>query len=409
MKNLSLSSRIFLITVLLFGALTYLLFGEIFYYRLTGRGEERLFFSFPTKVDSENRAKAKFPSKLDARFPKDFDIFFNDAFPFRSKLIKRFFKLRVLLSDNPNVIPGKENWFFYNSSSLDIYKKTNNTLGDFTGKTLLNDTDKETFTRHMACQKKFFDGLGMQFVIMTPPNRKPVYPEHLPERYRNQGVAYGRYEQVADILKSLGIDFVDEKAALINNKDKGELYYKTDTHWTFLGAHYGFAALAKHFGYDFPPVVSVNRTTIECGDMYRMSASLVKTCADVSDTPVLPPVKAEGKCDLADTKRVVCENAEAPVQKSVVIVRDSMFDFLYPQVARTFKKTLLLWRSKHTERELAEEIKASGADAVIYEQGERFMLEMQNEAICPDDIIKVPRLDQRPPADAQKGREGVEK
>ena len=37
------------------------------------------------------------------------------------------------------------------------------------------------------------------------------------------------------------------------------------------------------------------------------------------------------------------------------------------------------------------------------------MLEMQNEAICPDDIIKVPRLDQRPPADAQKGREGVEK
>ena len=39
-------------------------------------------------------------------------------------------------------------------------------------------------------------------------------------------------------------------------------------------------------------------------------------------------------------------------------------------------------------------------DTLIYEQGERFMLEMQNEAICPDNVIKINRLDQRPPEEA---------
>ena len=30
-----------------------------------------------------------------------------------------------------------------------------------------------------------------------PPNRKPVYPEFLPEVYKKQGVKYGRYEHEA--------------------------------------------------------------------------------------------------------------------------------------------------------------------------------------------------------------------
>ena len=73
-----------------------------------------------------------------------------------------------------------------------------------------------------------------------------------------------------------------------------------------------------------------------------------------------------------------------------------MFDFLYDEVARSFKNTVLLWRSMHTEQELFDEIEAFDADIVVYEQGERFMLEMQNEAICPDDIVKIDRLNQRP-------------
>ena len=77
-----------------------------------------------------------------------------------------------------------------------------------------------------------------------------------------------------------------------------------------------------------------------------------------------------------------------------------MFDSLYEDVARTFKKAVLLWRSKHTEQELKDEILREKPDTLIYEQGERFMLEMQNEAICPDNVIKINRLDQRPPEEA---------
>lgn len=401
MKKLSFSSYFFLTVVLIFGLLSYLLFGEVFYYRMTEQSEDVLKLSFPTKKDSENRAKAKFPKEFDFSFPRKFDSFFNDAFPFRSKLIKRFFKLRLIIGDNPGVIPGKESWFFFNSSPLDIYAKTSNTLGDFTGKTLLNPEDRETLKRHMACQNDFFKKHHIRLIVMIPPNRKPVYPEFLPEVYKKQGAKYGRYEQVQDLLKELNIDFVDEKKALIANKDKGTLYFKTDTHWTLLGAHYGFEALAEFMGYKMPPVDGVKRKIIECGDMYRMSASIVHSCYDINDIPVLPPTDAPGSCEHEPhNKRVVCTNDKAPIRQKVVIVRDSMFDSLYEDVARTFKKAVLLWRSKHTEQELKDEILREKPDTLIYEQGERFMLEMQNEAICPDNVIKINRLDQRPPEEA---------
>ena len=49
MKKLSFSSYFFLTVVLIFGLLSYLLFGEVFYYRITEQSEDVLKLSFPTK------------------------------------------------------------------------------------------------------------------------------------------------------------------------------------------------------------------------------------------------------------------------------------------------------------------------------------------------------------------------
>lgn len=397
MKNLSASSLIFLAVVLIFGAFSYLSFGELIYYRHTQQETRTPFFSFASKADTENRAKASLPAKLNLSFPSKFDAFYNDAFPLRSYLIKRFHKLKKKIKDDPKVIAGLENWMFFNSSPESVYAKTGNILGDFTGKTLLNDADKKAFTRHMACQREFFKKRGIRLIVMVPPNRMPLYSEYLPEAYRKQGVAYGRYEQVKDVLNDLNIEFIDLKNLFQKNKDKGQLFFKTDTHWTRLGAHYGFDALTRTMGYKMPKPLKVERKILDCGDVYKVSAAVTKSCFDINDVPELPQAKFAGKCDRGERdQKIVCTNGNAPIQKNVLIIRDSMFSSLYDNVARSFKKATLLWRSMHTEQELFDEINASDADVVVYEQGERFLLEMQNEAMCPDAVVKIDRLDQRP-------------
>lgn len=400
MKKLSASSLLFLAIVLVFGAFSYLTFAELLYDRSAGLPEKTPFFAFETGTDTENRAKAALPRKIGFDFSRNFDAFYNDAFPLRSFFIKRFHSLKKKIKDNPKVIAGLDNWMFYNSSPESVYAKTGNILGDFTGKTLLNGTDEQSFTRHMACQGDYFKKRGVRFIVMVPPNRMPLYSEFLPDAYRKQEAPFGRYEQIREILKGLNIEFLDLKTFFKQKKSEDsahQLFYKTDTHWTPLGAYYGFGELTRTTGYEQPAPVGVKREILSCGDVYKVSSAVMKTCFDIRDIPELPETEFKGHCDFSKApKHIVCKNDKAPVQKNVLIVRDSMFDFLYDEVARSFKNTVLLWRSMHTEQELFDEIEAFDADIVVYEQGERFMLEMQNEAICPNDIVKIDRLNQRP-------------
>lgn len=397
MKKLTVSSLIFLAIIAVFGLFSYLSFGELLYARHENKENETPFFAFDSQDDTENRAKAALPSKLDLNFPRKFDAFYNDSFPLRSYLIKRFHKLKKKIKDDPKVIAGLDNWMFFNSSPESVYAKTGNILGDFTGKTLLNAEDKDAFIKHMACQKKYFKDRNIRLIVMVPPNRMPLYSEFLPEAYRKQGVKYGRYEQIREILKDLDVEFIDLKSMFQKIKDKGQMFFKTDTHWTQLGAHYGFGALTEKMGYRLPEPVKVERKILDCGDIYKVSATVTKSCFDINDVPELPATAFSGKCERGERdKKIVCTNDKAPVKHEVLIIRDSMFSSLYDYVARTFKKATMLWRSMHTEEELFNEIKASKADTIIYEQGERFLLEMQNEAMCPDNIVKINRLDQRP-------------
>lgn len=395
-QSFSLSTWFFLGIILIFGAFTYLSFGESIYFIATKQTERTPFFVFKEKKDTENRAKATFPTKVTFDFPRKFDAFYLDNFPMRSFFINRFQKLRKKIKDDPRVIVGLDHWMYSNSSPHAVYAKTGNILGDFTGKTLLNEADKALFTRNMACQKRFFDHHKIRFIVMSPPNKISIYPEHLPKSYLSQQAQYIRYDQVEEILKELGIEYIDVKTPILANKTKGQVYFKTDTHWSQLGAYLGFKELLKHLGHSFPDMTGIDRRILDCGDIYNMSVSISKSCFDINDIPILPEDNS-GKCDgVAEHKKILCTNPKASIKKHVLIVRDSMFTSLLDYTKRSFSKATLLWRSMHTEQDLMDEILKEKPDIVIYETGERFILEMQNAAICPDAFVEIERLDQRP-------------
>lgn len=105
MKKLTVSSLIFLAIIAVFGLFSYLSFGELLYARHENKENETPFFAFDSRDDTENRAKAALPSKLDLNFPRKFDAFYNDSFPLRSYLIKRFHKLKKRLKTTRKSLP----------------------------------------------------------------------------------------------------------------------------------------------------------------------------------------------------------------------------------------------------------------------------------------------------------------
>ena len=204
MKKLSVSSCFFLACILICFAFS--------------------FVPFEDDDQSENRRKASFPTEFSEAFPAQFDAFYQDHFPFRSFLIKKFYTLRKSIKDNPKVIIGADDWIFLNSSPFDTYAKTDNSLGDFTGKTLLDETELAEYEAKMKKQKNYFDKHGIRFLIMIPPNKMSVYPELAPKAYRKLKAPYSRYEQTEEAIRKAGIPFINLKKLFEKEKGSYPLY-----------------------------------------------------------------------------------------------------------------------------------------------------------------------------------------
>ncbi len=350
MKKLSVSSCFFLACILICFAFS--------------------FVPFEDDDQSENRRKASFPTEFSEAFPAQFDAFYQDHFPFRSFLIKKFYTLRKSIKDNPKVIIGADDWIFLNSSPFDTYAKTDNSLGDFTGKTLLDETELAEYEAKMKKQKNYFDKHGIRFLIMIPPNKMSVYPELAPKAYRKLKAPYSRYEQTEEAIRKAGIPFINLKKLFEKEKGTYPLYYKTDTHWNDFGAYTAFQHLMNILMKKVPAVESVVAEPSPCGDNYRMSGA-AEECSDTHYKPVLTFKSAEEQCSSPEPGYMICTNDTAPYKEHVLIGRDSFTERLVPYFGKTFKKTTFIWSGKISDEQMFDIIKTEKPDIVLYNYAER--------------------------------------
>lgn len=93
--------------------------------------------------------------------------------------------------------------------------------------------------------RKEYPGVGFYFMLV--PNAANILKEMLP----SGAVTEDQAEQFEKIQKQLGsgITWVDGQAALERNKGEA-IYYHTDSHWTMLGAYYGYQELAAAMSLD---------------------------------------------------------------------------------------------------------------------------------------------------------------
>ncbi|MBU5315447.1 hypothetical protein KQI30_04035 [Clostridium bornimense] len=203
----------------------------------------------PTKIysEKEKRKLAQSPELnketiLSGKFTQEFEEYFNDQFVFRDNWISLNTKYKILsLNKHINdVYLGKNNYLFEDTSSYDTKKLYKNM-----------DHLKNLIS-------KYKDSIGENNInIMLIPNGSEILSDKLPK--------YATVLEQQKILKDAEVmykdNFINTYDILKRNKSK-YIYYKTDHHWTTLGAYYAYNAWADKTNHEIKPFSSDNTKII---------------------------------------------------------------------------------------------------------------------------------------------------
>lgn len=182
--------------------------------------KENRYLAIKPDLDSENL--------LNGKYQEDYEMYLEDKTVFRNKWIefKTYIELASLKKDVNGVYFGKDNYLIARQ-----------------------DTDKfETENADKNCEylEEFVDNYkkNTDICVMLVPNTSEILKEKLPKHAYN----FNETRYINDIYKEIGEDnTVDVNEILKAHKDE-YLYYKTDHHWTTLGAYYAFTEYADKTG-----------------------------------------------------------------------------------------------------------------------------------------------------------------
>lgn len=176
----------------------------------------------------ENRTLAQLPKAekeavLDGSFGRNFETYLSDQFPFRNQFlsIKQAVELAMGKRENNGVFLGKEEQLLQDFKTPDEKLRKKNTG-------YVNALGKKA--------KTYF---------MLAPTATSVYKEKLPLF----ASTYDENKYIAEVEKELSkeISFVNPAEILKQHKEE-YIYYRTDHHWTTLGAFYAYQKLCEAMG-----------------------------------------------------------------------------------------------------------------------------------------------------------------
>jgi hypothetical protein len=194
--------------------------------------------------DAENRKLADFPKLFDSngsfntKLKEEFDTWLNDNIGFRSYFVKTHTVLKVKflhMSTNPTVHFGNDGWYFYTPDhNLDIAKGTYPLTDEMLRK--IASTQQEI--------SDYYRKQNISYFLLLTPSKASIYPEYI------SGGNYSIRETPIDIVTNYlkthtTVNVINSKPYLINDKNKGLVFQKRNTHWTTLGSYAAYKAILE--------------------------------------------------------------------------------------------------------------------------------------------------------------------
>lgn len=329
-------------------------------------------FTLPAKEISlsENRKLADFPqfkrsSFTNGDFKKQFEQYWNDHFGLREKLVSaNSYIQQKLFGKSPisKVIKGRDGWLYLNLSS---------TVSDYLGYSPQSEKTLHSWSQTLKNRESWLNSLGIQYFVLPAPSKLNVYPEYLPARYSffRKNKSRTRLEQLLMYLdeNSGFANIIDLRDAFSAGKTTDQLYFKTDTHWTWKGAYLAYKEVMMKLQRYYPELAIIPISALKLKNTAR-NGDLARILGTVNYSPEsTQTIEIKNSCSSEmfklpghnpkTTKRhpmvTTCDKAKL----SAVVTYDSFGAFLFPYYSEHFSKVTYVsrydsvWLKSYLEKE----------------------------------------------------------
>lgn len=302
----------------------------------------------------EGRSLAAFPElrlerKTLAAFPAKFEVYFNDGFGLRSKLIDLLTKVRVKglgVPSSRSVMIGRDGWLYSGLSPI---------VDSYRANRPLSAPELDQWQAVIEERHAWLAARGIRYLLVIVPTTPSIYPEHLPRAINKVGPETRVDQLMARLQENPALTVLDLRAALLEGKRKEQICYRTDTHWNAQGAYVGYQRIMQPLCCWFPQLKSLTRMELaetpmlKEGDLARMLGSGAQTEAAMNLTPLHPkawlnPVAVQQ----GQTLCPVWEQADETLPKAVVL-HDSYTHFhLKDFLSEHFRRVVYRWQDNVT-------------------------------------------------------------
>lgn len=323
--------------------------------------------------ESEKRRAAVWPDppqRLEEvpRFTRLIDRYANDHFGLRNMLVRvsTSFNKALGRSDFSTVIIGKGDWLFFAG---------NNAVEIARGRSTFLPVELERLAGSYAKLNQKLEAAGINFAVVIVPGKASMYPEHLPWWAREPEGVSRNTDLLQAQLENLGVRFLDLTGMLLQLKaNSAALYQRGDSHWHDKTAYLVYTWICELLGV---PALGEHRFVItpatKMGDLQKI---LNLPESQAMEEWTLKKPRAGKTVVLEDEPRRwartrINTNARAPEAMTVLLLRDSFGNKVYPLLEATFQKTITThYRAGKFPWALVNEHQP---DWVIYMSVERFV------------------------------------
>ena len=252
-------------------------------------------------------------------------------------------------------------------------KKENNNVYFADNDTLITRFDQpaaDRVTENLNYVNKFVENVDIPVVFSLIPTQACIWADRLPEGAPNASQTDLMTQAQGAVT---GAAWADVYTPLMEHKDE-DIFYRTDHHWTSLGAYYGYTGLAQALGYTPVPLSDYDatvRSTEFYGTVFSSSGvrwvrpdtittyvpedgiTVVSHTYDNAGNPVEEPrelyvesflsVKDKYSMFLGGNQSLgVVKNANNPDGPKLLILRDSYADSLVPFLTAHYSEIHLI-------------------------------------------------------------------
>jgi alginate O-acetyltransferase complex protein AlgJ len=303
----------------------------------------------------ENRAKTSFPSfdsTLSENYFPQVDKYLADNFVLKYAYIGGInsFRKRLFNFADPglHVIAGKDGWLFYNSCRFD-----DGGMDEYSGLLPWSREMLQNAVSNLKNMSKWCEQHHVIFIPLICPNKQSIYPEMLPAVYKK----YGKncFDQLCDAAPSL----INLREVLLRQKNQinSPLYYKTDSHWSELGAFLAVSEVSRILNKENAQVPVLGPSDIS------ITQTNVLTRTDLLDMLVLNGQEQEKEV------KIHFNNPNTHKLHKVFVIHDSFYSAMIPSLHQLFDSI----QERHSFSGLpgAKEVLDARPDVFIFEVVER--------------------------------------